>query len=443
MEVGMKAYRFIFKTMVLFILIVIDKIYGASALQLDQIVLPDGFTITEFATGIEDARSLAVGPKGTLIVGTRTNGRVWAVVDTNGDYRADRKVVIASGLTNPNGVAFHGDDLYVAERSRIVKFTSIETNLDQPPQPVVIRNDYPTEEQHGWKYIAFGPDGYLYVPVGAPCNICLQSDERFASITRMKPDGSDFSIFAKGIRNTVGFDWHPETKELWFTDNGRDNLGDTIPSDELNRAPGSGMHFGFPFCHAGTISDPQFGSQRSCDEFTPPVVKLGAHVASLGMKFYTGSMFPSKYRNRIFIAEHGSWNSPKKVGYRIVTVDLSVNPPDTELFASGWLRNETAWGRPVDILVMKDGSLLVSDDFAGAVYRIKYTLSTNIKNGFKDRIANENNVVELPSVSLTAKNRIDLQGKLVPKGNNTSPAYRINPVSGKHVLFPQSDKRVR
>jgi glucose/arabinose dehydrogenase len=417
-------------------LIAAGNLSAASTLPLNQISLPDGFTIAEFATGIEDARSLAMGPNGTLIVGTRTNGRLWAVLDTNGDYRADRKVVIASGLTNPNGVAFYGADLYVAERSRILKYSNIEEKVDQPPQPEVIRSDFPSEEQHGWKYIAFGPDGYLYVPIGAPCNVCLQSDPRFASITRMKPDGSDFSIFAEGIRNTVGFDWHPETKELWFTDNGRDNMGDTIPSDELNRAQVAGMNFGFPYCHAGTISDPQFGSQRSCDEFTPPVVKIGAHVAALGMKFYTGAMFPSQYHNRIFIAEHGSWNSSKKVGYRVVTVDLNVDPPDTSTFASGWLRNGNAWGRPVDVLVLKDGSLLVSDDYAGAVYRIIYTPSTNIRNGYKDRSASQGKGAS-SGIPSNVKNQVDLQGKLLSPGKISSSVYRVGPVTGKSVLVLQ------
>jgi glucose/arabinose dehydrogenase len=258
----------------------------------------------------------------------------------------------------------------------------------------------------------------------------------------MKPDGSEFSIFAEGIRNTVGFDWHPETKELWFTDNGRDNLGDTLPSDELNRAPASGLHFGFPYCHAGTIADPQFGSQRSCDEFTPPSAKLGAHVAALGMKFYTGSMFPLKYRNRIFIAEHGSWNSTKKVGYRIVAVDVSVNPPVMEVFASGWLLNESVWGRPVDILVLNDGALLVSDDYAGAIYRIEYTPPTNIRNGFKDRSVKENRT---RPASVKGTTYIDLQGKSIQSGKNASAAFRIDPINRKSVLAtkPDKEKKVR
>lgn len=345
---------------------------AASSLPLDRIALPDGFIIAEYVSGIPDARSMAIGPKGTLIVGTRNDGRLWAVLDTNGDFRVDRKVAIASGLTNPNGVAFNGADLYVAERSRILKYPNIEERIDRVPQPQIIKADFPSQQHHGWKYIAFGPDGYLYVPVGAPCNICLEKDPRFASITRMKPDGSDFSIFAKGIRNTVGFDWHPKTKELWFTENRADGMGDTVPSDELNRASVAGLHFGFPYCHEGDIPDPEYGHLRSCDQFKQPVVKLGAHVAALGMKFYTGTMFPPHYRNRIFIAEHGSWDRSEKVGYRVVTVDISANPPDTAVFASGWLKNGKVWGRPVDVLELKDGSLLISDDYAGAIYRVSY-----------------------------------------------------------------------
>ncbi len=429
----MKTGLNIQKIITLAFLTIIWNTLTSSSLPLDQILLPDEFIITEFATGIEDARSLAIGPEGTLFVGTRTNGRVWAVLDTNDDSKADRKVIIASGLTNPNGVAFHGEDLYIAERSRILKYSNIEKNINQPPPPEVIRDDFPSEQHHGWKYIAFGPDGYLYVPIGAPCNVCLENDRRFASITRMKPDGSDFTIFAEGIRNTVGFDWHPETKELWFTDNGRDNLGDTIPSDELNRAETAGKHFGFPFCHAGNISDPQFGNQRSCNEFTPPVAKLGAHVAALGMKFYTGTMFPSQYRNRIFIAEHGSWNRSEKVGYRIITVDTRTNPPDTSVFASGWLQKGQVWGRPVDILIYKDGSILVSDDHAGAIYRISYTPSTNIRNVLKNRFVQKGSD---NSLRLTTHKQVDLQGKLILPGNVFSPALRINTTTGKSELFP-------
>jgi glucose/arabinose dehydrogenase len=243
----------------------------------------------------------------------------------------------------------------------------------------VIRDDLPQDHAHGWKFIAFGPDGWLYVPVGAPCNICEPNPNRYAAILRMKPDGSQLETFARGIRNTVGFDWHPSTKELWFTDNGRDLMGDDTPPDELNRAPKAGLHFGYPYCHGGTIQDPEFGAKRKCTEFTPPTQNLGPHVAALGMRFYTGSQFPEAYRNQIFIAEHGSWNRAHKIGYRVTLVTLKGNQPVSYTsFATGWLQGERAWGRPADVLVLPDGSLLVSDDEAGAIYRIRYA-GANIK----------------------------------------------------------------
>ena len=279
--------------------------------------------------------------------------------------------MVARGLNSPNGVAFWGGDLYVAEISRVLKFEDIENRLNHPPKAIVVRATFPREGHHGWKFIAFGPEGRLYVSIGAPCNICLSQDARFASLTRMKPDGSEFEIYAKGIRNTVGFDWHPKTKELWFTDNGRDWLGDNQPPDELNRAFKKGLHFGYPYCHGKNIADPEFGEKRSCSDFIAPVQELGPHVAALGMRFYTGDMFPEKYRNQIFMAEHGSWNRSRPIGYRITLVTLEKNKATGyEVFAEGWLQGQNYWGRPVDILIMSDGALLVSDDYAGVVYGI-------------------------------------------------------------------------
>ncbi len=307
-----------------------------------------------------------------LFVGTRDEGRVYAIVDRNGDQKANEIITIARGLSMPNGIAYRDGSLYVAEVSRILRFDNIVDRLYNPPKPVVVNKTFPRERHHGWKYIAFGPDGLLYVPVGAPCNVCEKKDGRYASIMRMKPDGKDLEIFASGVRNTVGFDWHPETKELWFTDNGRDWMGDDRPPDELNRAPKKGMHFGFPYCH-GDILDPSYGKHRDCSQYTPPAIKLGPHVAALGMKFYTGEQFPAEYRNQIFIAEHGSWNRTRPIGYRITLVRLDKNRAVSyETFAEGWLDGMTAWGRPVDVLVMPDGALLVSDDRAGAIYRISY-----------------------------------------------------------------------
>jgi glucose/arabinose dehydrogenase len=297
------------------------------------------------------------------------------VKDTDGDFKADKKWVLATGLNMPNGVAFKDGDLYIAEVSRISKIPGVESKLANPPKPITVKDDYPTETHHGWKYIAFGPDGKLYVPVGAPCNICESKDEVFASITRINPDGSGREIFARGIRNSVGFTWHPDTKELWFTDNGRDMLGDDIPNCELNYAPKAGMHFGYPYCHEGSVKDPEFGNKRPCADFIAPADKLGPHVAPLGLKFYTGSLFPSQYKNQLFVALHGSWNRSKKSGYNVSLVKVANNKVSGhEVFASGWLDEaaQKAWGRPVDVLVLPDGSMLVSDDQANVIYRIAY-----------------------------------------------------------------------
>ena len=346
---------------------------GQRRLPLDTIRLPPGFRIEVYADGVENARSLALGPGGVLFVGTRSEGNVYAVVDRDGDERADRVYTIARGLNMPNGVAVREGALYVAEVNRILRFDDIERRLENPPKPVVVNDTLPRERHHGWKFIAFGPDGLLYVPVGAPCNICLSEDERFASILRMKPDGTGVEVFAHGVRNSVGFDWHPRTKELWFTDNGRDWLGDNAPPDELNRAPKPGLHFGYPFCHGRDIADPEFGTRRRCSEFVPPVQELGPHVAAVGMRFYTGRMFPPEYHGQIFIAEHGSWNRSTPIGYRVTVVTLDGDRAVAYgPFAEGWLQGSTAWGRPADVLVMPDGALLVSDDEAGVIYRISY-----------------------------------------------------------------------
>lgn len=345
-------------------------------LPLDKIKLPKGFKISVFAKGIVDARSMVLSPKGILFVGNRNKDKVYAIVDENQDNVADKVYTIATGLEMPCGVAFKDGSLYVAEVSRILRYDNIEDNLANPPKPVVVYDKFPTDRHHGWKYIAFGPDGKLYVPVGAPCNICEKLEKPvYSSITRMNPDGSELEVFAHGVRNSVGFTWHPDTQELWFTDNGRDMLGDDVPPCELNRAPKKDMHFGYPYCHGGTIADPEFGSKRACDEFTKPVQNLGPHVAPLGIKFYTGKMFPDTYQKQAFIAEHGSWNRSKKIGYRISLVKLDGNKSlGYETFAEGWLdeARQEAWGRPVDVLQLPDGSMLVSDDVANVIYRITY-----------------------------------------------------------------------
>lgn len=354
---------------------IIESNYTAG-LPLDKIQLPEGFKISVFADSVENARSMALSPSGTLFVGTRGKGSVYAIRDENGDMLADTMFVLAAGLKMPNGVAFRNGDLYVAEVSRILKFKDIENNLANPPQPEIIYADYPTETHHGWKFIAFGPDDKLYVPVGAPCNICNPDNPIFCSITRMNPDGSNLEIVQKGIRNTVGFTWHPENKELWFTDNGRDWLGDDIPACELNHAPRDNMHFGYPFCHQGDLPDEEFGHLAECSEFTAPVQKLGPHTAPLGVEFYTASQFPEEYVGQILLAEHGSWNRSKKIGYQVSLVSLDDNQKATayKAFAKGWLDEQAdeAWGRPVDIEFLPDGSMLVSDDYANVIYRIYY-----------------------------------------------------------------------
>lgn len=348
---------------------------GENGTGLACIKLPPGFSIDYYAENVEGARSMVLSPDGTLFVGSRDTGKVYAVLDRNKDSKADDVLVLAEGLDMPNGVALRNGSLYVAEVSRVIRYDDIEKRLENPPDPVVVNENFPSDRAHGWKYIKFGPDGKLYVPVGMPCNVCNKEgeDERYGTIMRMEADGSQLEIFAKGIRNTVGFAWNPKTGELWFTDNGRDWLGDDMPPDELNRAPEKGMHFGFPFCHGDDIPDPELGGLRNCSEFTAPEIKLGPHVAALGMTFYTGTMFPEEYRNQIFIAEHGSWNRKIPIGYRVSLVKLENGKAVTyESFADGWLQGLAAWGRPVDVLVMPDGALLVSDDKNNAIYRISY-----------------------------------------------------------------------
>lgn len=342
-------------------------------LPLESIRLPEGFRIELYAR-VPNARSMTLSPNDVLYVGTRGGGgEVYAVTDPDGDGTGDRVVTVAEDLNVPNGVAWRDGSLYVAEIDRILRFDGIDEAVDAPPEPVVVADDFPTERHHGWKFIRFGPDGWLYMNIGAPCNIC-DPQSPYATISRIRPDGSEREIYARGVRNSVGFDWRPGTGDLWFTDNGRDRLGDDVPPDELNRAPEAGLHFGYPHCHGGDVADPKFGDAGACSAFTPPAQKLGPHVAGLGMRFYTGDMFPAPYRNQIFIAEHGSWNRSRKIGYRVtlVRLDESGNALAYEPFAEGWLQGEEEWGRPVDVLVMPDGALLVSDDEAGAIYRITY-----------------------------------------------------------------------
>jgi glucose/arabinose dehydrogenase len=348
-------------------------------------VVPAGFEVTTFADSVDGAREMALGAQGTVFVGSQRAGTVHAVIDRNGDHKADRVVVIASGLSQPNGVAMRRGALYVATTNQILRFDDIERHLDAPPKPVVVRDSLPNPDAgHTWKFIAFGPDDMLYMSVGAPCNVCV-SPPMVSAILRMKPDGSNLEVFAEGIRNTVGFDWHPTTHELWFTDNGRDGLGDDVPNDELDVAWKPGLHFGFPFCHQGDLADPQFGAQRACATTEPPVQKLGAHVAAIGMTFYTGSMFPASYRNAVFIAQHGSWNRSKPSGYRVMVAHTDGRrvtsyepfldgflPGPRDSLPGGWEAQRVALGRPSDVLQLPDGSILISDDKAGRLLRVSY-----------------------------------------------------------------------
>ena len=347
---------------------------GAAYAQVDgtlnDIALPDGFSIEVFTDEVPNARSLALGSNGTVFVSTRRAGSVYAVIPQD----SGRPVVktITDDLRGPNGIAFYDGALYVAETRRLLRFTDIENRLDDDPDFEVLDDGFPGERHHGWRYIAFGPDGKLYMSIGAPCNVCDR--DGFGIIQRMNPDGSDKETVAYGVRNSVGIAFHPQTGDLWFTDNGRDMLGDDLPPGELNHARTFGRHFGFPFCHGGVVVDPEFDS-RACSEFVPPAQQLGPHVAPLGLVFYDGEMFPEAYRGQVLIAEHGSWNRSKKIGYRITMVRMNGSDAlGYEVFAEGWLKDEAVSGRPVDLLVLADGSLLVSDDQAGKLYRIRYTL---------------------------------------------------------------------
>jgi len=343
-------------------------------IDLSTIKLPPGFQISIYQDGVRGARSLALSPSGTLFVSTIQEGLVYAIPNKDRDNKGDKVMVVASGLHWPNGIALKDGSLFVAEVSRVLKFDDIEGRLQDPPGPLVVNDSFPHDQHHGWKYIRFGPDGLLYIPVGAPCNVCEREDPRYASLMRMKVDGSNPEVLAHGVRNTVGFDWHPVTKEIWFTDNGRDWLGDDLPPDELNHAPRAGLHFGFPYRYGNNVADPQYGTRGKGIAFTPPAMPLAPHAAALGMRFYTGKLFPAEYHHQVFIAEHGSWNRSKPIGYRITLVRFASDKPvQYEVFAEGWLRpNGTAWGRPVDLVVAPDGALLVSDDRAGVIYRISY-----------------------------------------------------------------------
>lgn len=360
--------------------------------ELKKFRLPLGFSISVYTDQVPSARAMVVSPSGIVFVGSRDNkragGKVYAVVPSQQQGEAPKVVTVASGLDSPIGVTLLNGALYVAEMTRVVRFDDIENSYAKSPPLQVVKADFPTEKWHGQKIIKAGPDGKLYIPIGAPCNICDTEATPHAKIYRMNADGSNFEIFACGVRNTVGMTWHPLSQQLWFTDNGADMLGDNLPSDELNLAPKAGLHFGFPYCHGGVVEDPEFGVKRSCDEFEAPLAKLGPHVASLGLAFNTGTQFPAQYKNQLFVAEHGSWNRPQKIGYRVALITLVNNKVASDtVFVEGFLQNEEVVGRPVDIAFLPDGSMLISCDYdnvknggsGGRIYRVSYSDSKDGK----------------------------------------------------------------
>jgi glucose/arabinose dehydrogenase len=343
----------------------------ADKLPVAKFKLPPGFKVEVYTSGILNARSMTLGDKGTVFVGNWAANKVWAVVDKNGKRQ---NKVLYQGLDWPNGVAFHDGTLYIAEHTKISKAEGIEDHLDNPPKLKMIYDKLGEQRPHGWRFLAVGPDNRLYVSNSSPCNICMPPPTH-GQIRSIKLDGSDEQVVARGVRNTVGFDFNPKNKQLYFTDNNRDWFSEDLPNGELNRITEPGkQHFGFPYCHQGNIPDPEFGWGHDCKDYTPPIMLLGPHVAPLGMRFYTGTMFPEKYRNAIFIARHGPWNRTKKEGAGVVVVylDDQGNAKSMEEFMTGFIENNQYVARPVDVLVMKDGSLLVSDDWNGAIYRITY-----------------------------------------------------------------------
>lgn len=341
---------------------------------LDNLTVPAGFSISIYADNVPSARTMALGKNGVVYVGSRKEGDVYAIHDEDGDGFAEKKYVLASDLYMPNGVAYKDGDLYVAEINKISRFKDIDQKLKNPPKPFVVYDKFPFEKHHGWKYLRFGKDNKLYTAVGAPCNICLPEKNIYSSLVRLNPDGSDFEILARGIRNSVGFDWQPGTDKLFFTENGRDSLGDDIPPDELNSWSEKGQHFGYPFCHAGTILDPELAGDKKCEQFTAPEWNFKAHMAPLGMRFYTGGQFPERFKNQLFVAQHGSWDRSEPHGYRVALVKFKEGKPVSEqAFISGWLTSDgDVLGRPTDILQMPDGSILITDDALGVIYRVEY-----------------------------------------------------------------------
>jgi len=353
-------------------LLVIGPLTGKAGVP-EGLRLPPGFSI-EIIADVPNARSMALGDDGVLFVSSRFGGYVYAISDYLG--RQPAVFTLTEKLKLPNGVAFRNGDLYIAEPNRLLRLADIQGRLESPGQFEVVAEDLRGIKLHSWKYIAFGPDDKLYMGIGAPCNVCDEPD--YGLIMRMESDGSQREVVARGIRNTVGFDWQPGSQHLWFTDNNRDMMGDDEPPGELNRVAEEGRHFGFPFCHGADTVEPEaeLAALGECDEAEPPMLELPAHVAALGMVFYDGQMFPARYHNQILIAEHGSWNRSEKIGYRVMLVSLDAAGEKVvgyEPLVEGWLDPEgNVTGRPVDVKVALDGSLLISDDQEGRIYRVSY-----------------------------------------------------------------------
>ncbi|HSE00771.1 MAG TPA: PQQ-dependent sugar dehydrogenase [Burkholderiales bacterium] len=341
-------------------------------IPLDRIKLPKGFQVEIWAHGMPGVRMMTRGSKGTIWAGTRVIGRVYEIKDKGG-MRTHR--ILAEKLVQPNGVAFQGGNLYVMAINRVFRYDGIEDNPNVKPVELTAQFKLPPEVHHNWKFIAFGPDSKLYVQVGSPCNICEPSPEH-GQIRRYIADGSGMEVVARGVRNSVGFDFHPQTGQLWFTDNGRDWMGDNGPQDELNRVSKIGQFFGFPYCHAQGVADLDFPKKDACKGVTLPVALMGPHAGALGMRFYTGSMFPKEYVNSIFVARRGSWNRDKLFAFDVANVRATADGKNAKVtpFMTGFMdpKANQFWGRPVDVLQLPDGSLLVSDEQNGAIYRVSY-----------------------------------------------------------------------
>jgi len=347
----------------------------AAEIPISKVKLPKGFKAELWASGLPGGRAMALSDDGKKVyVGTRGIGRVYEVSD-EGDKRTVR--VVVDKLTQPAGVAFHKGALYVFAIDKVLRFDGIAANPNAQPEDMTAKFDLPPQQHHNWKYVAFGPDGKLYVPFGAPCNIC-EPPKEYAQIRRYNADGSGMEVIARGVRNTQGFDWHPKTRQMWFTDHGRDWMGDNGPQDELNRLAKTGQNFGFPYCHANGVVDADFKKKDACKGVTRPVATTGPHAATMGVKFYTGKMFPAEYRNTMFIARKGSWNRNKPFGFDVVNVRTDADGKNAKItpFMTGFNESKDSykfWGRPAYVQQMRDGSLLVSDEQLGAIYRVSYS----------------------------------------------------------------------